>query len=111
MLSLPISKMSTFSFTSDSMRIALVGKDDKKQYDQSLFIATQDTTTVTPNWFSSIFTKDNEEEDSTKTNEPRFDKKEVDFGRFHSAMSWSPDNKSLAYSKYRVKHISIRDCA
>jgi len=107
--SLPISRMRAFSFSSDSMRIALVGKDDKNQYDQSLFIATQDTTTESPNWFSSIFTKDNEEdEDSTKTDEPRFDKEELDFGSFHSAMSWSPDNKSLAYAKYRYgKHGSI----
>ncbi len=109
--SFPISKMSTFAFSSDSMRIALVGKDDKGQYDQSLFIATQDTTTETPNWFSSLFSKKddkNDDEDSTKTDVPKFDKEEVDFGRFHSAMQWSSDNKTLAYAKYRYgKHGSI----
>ncbi|MBC8312373.1 MAG: PD40 domain-containing protein [Candidatus Marinimicrobia bacterium] len=107
--SLPISKMSSFTFSSDSMRIAMVGKDDKNQFDRSLFIATQDTTTEQPNWFSTLFSGDDDDnQDSTKTETPKFDKDEVDFGSFHSSMSWSPDHKSLAYAKYRYgKHGSI----
>ncbi len=42
-VTLPIKKMKGFRFTADSMKIALVGRDDKAQLDESLFIAVRDT--------------------------------------------------------------------
>ena len=32
---------------------------------------------------------------------PKFDKKEIDFGRFHDHINWSNDDSKIAYSKFR----------
>ena len=42
-VSLPIKKLDSFAFSSDSSKIALLGKDDKNQWDRSLIIAVRDT--------------------------------------------------------------------
>ena len=38
---LPVNSVSTFSISSDSSKIAIVGKDDQNQFDHSLFLATR----------------------------------------------------------------------
>ena len=90
---LPISKLgsltSGFKFTDDSLKIAMIGRDNHDNYYNSLIIASVDTTT------SVDTTKDDNSKKRIK-----FNKNEIDFGNFHSFLSWSNDNRYLAYSKY-----------
>jgi len=122
-VSLPIKKMIgfgnlnhlAFSFSSDSMNLAIAGKKDKDQYDYSLFIAKRDTAKERearekkPGKFSFlknlfVLKQDTSETDLTKKKKKsgrvNWDLKEMDYGFFHTGMSWSPDGKKLAYAKY-----------
>ena len=91
--SLPIlelsSLVSSFRFSSDSINIALLGKENKNNNYQSLFIATID---------KSLEQK----------NKVKYKKDEIDFGRFHQSMSWSNNNQYLAYSKYHYANNNSR---
>jgi len=110
--SLPIKKMQGFIFSDDSSKIALIGSDDKNQQDQSLIIAVRDTFKENEqklkweNWhkkkptaltklFSSVPDSNNIYKEKII-----WDKNEIDYGRFHSALSWSPGAKKLLYAKY-----------
>jgi len=108
---LPIKKMSTFSISPDSLHIALTGKDDKDQWDQSLFIAVRDTSKPkekkVKKFFKEIFKK-KKDKDKNKPPKPKYNKEEIDFGRFHQTLVWSSDNNRLAYAKFRYgKHGSF----
>ena len=98
---LPISKLgsltSGFKFSSDSMHIAMIGTDDEKKNYLSMIIASVDTTT----------SKD-ESDNKEKTNKIKFNKKEIDYGRFHKFVSWSKDNEYLVYSKYHYANNNSR---
>ena len=102
--SLPISKLgsltSGFKFSSDSMHIAIIGTDDEDNNYLSMIIASVDTTTST---------NDSEDKDEMKkSNKIKFNKKEVDDGRFHKFISWSNNDKYLAYSKYHYANNNSR---
>lgn len=114
-VTLPIKKMNGFRFTADSMKIALVGRDDKYQLDESLFIAVRDTAKENKlrknqekerekkgtSWRAKLFkTKPDTIEKKLTGPKVIWDKEEVDFGHFHTDMSWSPDGKQLAYAKF-----------
>ena len=108
---LPIKKMSAFSISPDSLHIALTGKDDKDQWDQSLFIAVQDTTKPKEEklkkFIKGIFEK-KKETDKKKKPKPKYKKEEIDYGRFHQSLDWASDNNRLAYAKFRYgKHGSF----
>lgn len=92
---LPLSRVTSFLLAPDSLTIALVGRDTESQLDESLIVAEIDTTREKEN------NKDQEKEKSQSRPKPRFEKKEVDFGLFHTGLSWSPDGHKLAYAKYR----------
>ncbi|MFQ6677317.1 MAG: hypothetical protein ACE5D0_03260 [Fidelibacterota bacterium] len=122
-VTLPIKKLQSFSFYSDSTRIAITGKDDEDQFDQSLYIIQRDTVKEKKQrikrkkalekkakkevktkkkkkgLFAKFFSKDEE-----KNKKPKpiiiWDKNEVDYGIFHKAFNWSPDGRKLAYAKY-----------
>jgi hypothetical protein len=108
---LPIEKMNTFLISSDSLKIAIVGRDDEKQFDNSFFIATRDTSKSDNKKFSLDFNfsklinfikADTSKQDSLKKwKKPSFKKEEIDYGRFHPHLSWSIDNKKIVFSKYR----------
>lgn len=122
-VTLPIKKMSGFQFTADSMKIALLGRDDKNQYDQSLYIAIRDTAKENKlrekqkkerekkesPWLSKLFkTKPDTIEKKLPPPKVIWDKEEVDYGRFHTDMSWSPEGHELAYAKFHFgKHQSM----
>ncbi len=101
---LPIKKMSAFSISPDSLHIALVGRDDKDQWDQSLFIAVQDTSKPKEDklkkFIKGIFEK-KKDRDKMKPPKPKYKKEELDFGRFHQTLAWTSDNNRLAYAKFR----------
>ena len=99
---LPISKLSNlvggFKFTDDSLHVAMVGKDDKNQGYSSLIIGVLDST--------SSDNKDDEELDDKKKEKKKYVKTEVDFGKFHPSVSWSENNRYLAYAKYHYANNS-----
>jgi len=111
-ITLPIKKMQSFSFYKDSTQIALLGLLDKEQQDISLIIARRDTAKERKRfekWGEKIEKLKKKgkktKKDSLAIEKPYnekvlWKKDEVDFGRFHSSLSWSPDGKKLAYSKY-----------
>ena len=111
-ISLPIKRLQSFKFYNDSTAIALLGLDDKDQFDVSLVIAKRDTAKETErynNWKKRI-DKITEKEKKTKNDSLQlskkfkekvlWDKTEVDYGQFHEGLSWSQDGTKLAYSKY-----------
>jgi len=120
-ISLPIKKINTFHFYKDSSRIAIVGREDEGQFDQSLFVIQRDTTeenklrekrkkilekekdTVEdadkkPGFFTKLFGKD--EKNKNQTPILIWKKEEVDYGSFHRTLRWSPDGRKVLYSKY-----------
>ena len=109
---LPIKKVQSFSFHSDSSQIALLGLYDDNRMDTSLIIAERDTSKEAKRyntWLKDI-EKIKKKEKKTKKDSSRLKKKykekilwkktEVDFGRFHPSISWSPSGDKVAYSKY-----------
>ncbi|MEE8335244.1 MAG: hypothetical protein V3S48_02275 [Candidatus Neomarinimicrobiota bacterium] len=116
---LPLKKMQGFLFSPDSLKIALIGSDDKNQKDVSLFIAVRNIKKEKdlkqkwesrikqkPSFFRKIF---GPEPDSIEIfKKIIWDKTEIDYGRFHSALSWSPAGKQLVYAKYHYgRHQSM----
>ena len=111
-ISLPIKRLQSFKFYSDSTLIAMLGIDDKDQGDVSLMIAQRDTAKETErynNWekrIDKIKKKDKKTKKDSLQLSKKFkekvlwDKTEIDFGRFHEGLSWSADGTKLAYSKY-----------
>jgi len=122
-VTLPIEKLSGFSFYNDSTKIAITGLGDKGQGDMSLYILERDTTKEReareerkkakeepgkeadkePGFFAKLFGKDKKEgEEQKKKPKPIiiWDKEEVDFGSFHKYMNWSYDGRKLVYAKY-----------
>ena len=122
-VTLPIEKLSGFSFYTDSTQIAITGLGDKGQGDMSLYILERDTTKEReareerkkdkeepekeadkePGFFAKLFGKDEKEgEEQKKKLKPIiiWEKKEVDFGFFHKYMNWSYDGRKLVYAKY-----------
>lgn len=98
---LPISKLgsltSGFKFSSDSMHIAMVGTDDEEKNYLSMIIASVDTTI-----------SNDENENKEEANKIKFNKKEIDYGRFHKFISWSKNNEYLVYSKYHYANNNSR---
>ena len=98
---LPISKLgsltSGFRFSSDSMHIAMVGTDEEERNYLSMIIASVDTTI-----------SNDENESKEEANKIKFNKKEIDYGRFHNFFSWSKKNEYLVYSKYHYANNSSR---
>lgn len=124
-VTLPIKKVSGFSFYSDSSKIAISGTDDEGQYDMSLFVVQRDSSKENKAREQRLKAekkaekKVDEKKDKTGFFEKRFkknehidkpsekekpimiwDKKEIDFGQFHGSMSWSPNGRNLVYTKY-----------
>jgi len=122
-VTLPIEKLSGFSFYNDSTQIAITGLGDKGQGDMSLYILERDSTKEREvreerkkaneepekeankelGFFAKLFGKDKKEgEEQEKKPKPIiiWEKKEVDFGFFHKYMNWSYDGRKLVYAKY-----------
>jgi len=113
-MTLPISKVNGFSFALDSTKIAIAGRNNTDQYDQSLFIVQRDTTAEREtleerekehplsDFFTNLFKSKSDTTDTTKEEKDPviWKTSEVDYGRFHQVMSWSPDYKQLVYAKY-----------
>ena len=102
---LPMSSLSGFQFSPDSLKIALTGVNDLNYLDQSLVIATQDTSKAKEKKKGLFASKDKNEDKENGENKKKekavYKNEEIDFGRFHSSFSWSPDGSKLVYAKYR----------
>ncbi len=118
-VTLPVKKVAGFSFHQDSTQIAISGLDDEGQWDMSLFVLQRDTTKERkqrekrqeamekdkdkePGFFAKLFSKDKKDDKKKKKPKPIviWDKNEVDYGKFHAYLNWSPDGRKLAYAKY-----------
>lgn len=121
-MTLPINKVNSFLFSSDSTKMAITGRKNNDQWDRSLYIVQRDTVkereilenrekeTPAADFFSKLFSSKSDTSDSSKKEKDPVIWKtdEMDFGQFHSRMSWSPDNKQLVYAKYHYgKHQSM----
>ena len=95
---LPVDQAAAFLFAPDSSRFAAVGRMDGDQWDQSLIISTRQEEEDQQSF--SLFSFKSKTENEDKPKPPVFEAEEVDFGRFHSELSWSPDGKQLVYAKY-----------
>ncbi|MFQ6604880.1 MAG: hypothetical protein ACE5D8_04915 [Fidelibacterota bacterium] len=106
LFTLPLKSMVNVMISPDSLHMAVIGRKDEDQGDLSLFILSRDTTKKKKNWFAQLIPGKATEDSSGKKNPAvQWDVEEVDFGRIHSGLSWSPDSKQLAYSKYHYgKH-------
>ena len=103
-MSLPVKEASEFAISPDSMKIAIVGRNNKGQWDQSLFIAVLDTSKPKKNAVSKLLSSlCTTREDTAKKKKPKvkYEVEEIDYGRFGARPRWSPDGTKLAYAKYR----------
>ena len=99
---LPINQVKTFDYFPDTMRIAMIGKMTKGQGDNSLVLATRDTSKE-----NKIFKKRLEiakkKNKKAKRVRPKWKLKELDYGVFGEMISnidVSPDGNSIVYSKF-----------
>ncbi|RMF10196.1 MAG: hypothetical protein D6762_02080 [Candidatus Neomarinimicrobiota bacterium] len=97
--SLPVTSAAAVLFSPDSFHLAVIGKKDDQQLDQSLLILTRDTTRPKPSILTTWFRRKKKTKQSRKK-PVKWTSREIDYGRFHSQMSWTPDGSRLAYAKY-----------
>ena len=100
---LPIKRVATFDYFSDTLRVAMIGKMSKGQQDFSLIIATRDTAKE-QKIRKSRFKKYKKDGKKPKKVTPKWKKKELDHGRFgelNMNLDVSPDGLSIIYPKYR----------
>ncbi len=121
-MTLPVNRVNGFLFASDSTKIAITGRKDKDQWDESLLIVQRDTLEErkileerqkdhpVADFFKDLFSSKSDTSDSSKKDkDPKvWITNEMDYGRFHSRMTWSPDHTQLVYAKYHFgKHQSM----
>ncbi|NOZ74284.1 MAG: hypothetical protein GXO90_02760 [FCB group bacterium] len=105
-VSLPMKEQYGFAVSPDSMRIAIVSRLDKDHLDQSLVIATRDTSKKKPGGLEKLLGKFKKKADEKPKKSPLVWKtEEIDYGRIQGTLSWSPDGKKVAYAKY---HYGVR---
>ncbi len=83
---LPVKYVDGFKLSPDSLKIAIAGRKNDDQRDESLWIGVRDTVIVKRKKKQKIHYK--------------WKLKEVDTGNFHSIMDWSSDGERLVYAKY-----------
>ena len=99
---LPVKEQFGFAIAPDSLQMIIVGKNDKNQRDMSLYLAVRDTTFKKRKRYgiiTKLFSK-NESEKEEKKQLIKWNLKEIDYGKYHRKLSWSPNNKKVVYSKY-----------
>ena len=127
-VTLPIKKLIGFNFALDSTKMAIIGTNNEKQGDMSLYIFNRDSISEKeikekrlqskenknnkdkPTLFDRIVKKKGGEIKENKKDKPIiiWDKQEVDYGQFHPYLQWSPNNDMVAYAKYHFgKHQSL----
>ncbi len=99
---LPVKSMRGAALSQDSLKMAIIGREDENQKDRSLLIFTQDTSKKhnKDKFPFSLFQKEGEKDVAKKKKTINWESEELDYGIFHGSLSWSPDGKQVAYSKY-----------
>jgi hypothetical protein len=99
---LPVKEQYGFAIASDSLQMIIAGRNDKGQRDMSLYLAVRDTSSKKSKrygLFTKLFNK-NEPEKEKKTQPIKWNLKEIDYGKYHRKIAWSPNNKQIVYSKF-----------
>ncbi len=99
---LPIKEQFGFAISPDSLHMIIAGRNDNYQRDMSLYLAVRDTSSK-KNKHEGIFTKliTRQEIDSSKKKQSiKWYMKEIDYGKYHRKMAWSPNNTQIVYSKF-----------
>ena len=99
---LPVKEQYGFAIAPDSLQMIIVGRNDKGQRDMSLYLAIRDTTSEeskSEGIFAKLFNKNELEKEEIK-HSTKWNLKEIDYGKYHRKLSWSPKNKQIVYSKY-----------
>ncbi len=99
---LPVKKQFGFAISPDSLQMIIAGRNDKDQRDMSLYLAIRDTSSEEGK-NAGIFTKlfGNEESEKDKTKQSiKWKLKEIDYGKYHRKIDWSPNNTQIVYSKF-----------
>lgn len=100
---LPVKKQFGFAIAPDSLKMIIAGRNDKDQRDMSLYLAVRDTIlkeSKNGGIFAKIFGSSEPEKDKKKQL-IKWKLKEIDYGRYHRKIAWSPNNKQIVYAKYR----------
>ncbi len=79
---LPIKSVAAFDYFPDSMRLAMVGKLSKGQYDYSLIVATRDTAKENKIKLRRL-KKAKKSGENPKRVRPKWKTKELDYGKFN----------------------------
>ena len=99
---LPIKRVLSFDYFSDTSRIAMITRLSKGQYDLSLVVATRDTVKE-KKARQKLMRKGLKEGEKPKKVKPKWKIKELDFGRFgelNPNLDVSPNGEMIIYPKY-----------
>jgi len=99
---LPVKKQYGFAIAPDSLRMIMAGRNNEDQRDMSLYLAMRDTTfdlDKNDDIFTKLFGRNEPDEDERKQS-IKWNLKEIDYGKFHRKMEWSPNSDQFVYSKY-----------
>ena len=94
-----------FDYFSDTLRMAIIGKISKGQRDNSIILATRDTTKENKIYRKRLkkLEKNKNNKEKAKRPKPKWKLKELDSGRFGELiqnLDISPDDETLIYPKY-----------
>jgi len=97
---LPVKEQIGFAISPDSLKLIIAGRNDKDQRDMSLYLAIRDTISKGGNGiFAKLFgVEDSKKGEKKKT--LKWNIYEIDFGKYHRKIAWSPNNRQVVYAKY-----------
>jgi Tol biopolymer transport system component len=99
----PGSKVQFFDYSSDTLQMAVIGKMSKGQIDNSIILATRDTTKENKIYRKRLKKQEKDKKQRAKKPKTIWKLKELDSGRFGELiqnLDIAPNNKTIVYPKY-----------